>query len=587
MKPISYPTKTLKDSSCVANSAADSLLESKSKRSNQEFIRPPQTPNSLNKDKNSASKIFSLATALMPSSKDNSLRKADQDNSPCALDALSVHFPAYHSIDGGDLLQFFSEFPSSDHEFNEIAAQRMFLALATAPRIEMTVSIETSPTIHRLQRIFTDGTFDKYIDNTEFSLDINDSYAHAARQLMSVPLSSTADDLVFLTLEKPLPCSEPHLIGYEIEMGANFHEQGLPPHFVLAKTLVCPNLGWPALSFQIDRMPGRAPHIEIVTGPLDVETRKSPDYFNAISSAKQCIAESKSLDELIERYNSAVGKKFRIELSQFARDFLEDGGSLSYDLVFPNNPGLIVRNVQTTIQVPYFGFVGDNADIDRILLNDRELSRLLSESRKFATTLLSDVSFESAPEVRQRCGSVFVHMAFELLTNLAVGRAGSFDFKSKAALIVRTPPEVIAPYLCGPDVKPVLRSMISDRGRLVNWAQTTLLQNAKNAQSERFLTGAGIAELKTLIYDKCSEIEQRLAISDKVGSYLATSSGNVMGDKGAVSWVKPIMCQTRNLPPTICHGDLFVAVELRNRRSFAGFHHSYKGVAQLRAEKPV
>ncbi|WP_155644427.1 hypothetical protein [Burkholderia territorii] len=495
-----------------------------------------------------------------------------------------MNFPPYQSIDGGDLLQFFNTFPGPDLHANEAAAQQVFYAMATSPSIELTVNDETRHAIGHLQRVLSDGTFDQHIDNAEFSAAVNNSYSEAARQLSHVPLGSTGDKPIRLSLEKALPLlsDETRLTGYEIEMGANFHSRELTPHFILAETAYAPHLGWPALSFQIDRMPGRAPQIEVVTGPLDPLTRKSPDYHQAMSMAKHCIASSGNFEEVVKKYNDAVGERFRIQLSRDSLSFLEDGGSLGYDLVFPWKPELIARNVQATVQIPYVALANEHADIDRLFASDREFSGLLTESRKLAENLSQFNSLETTPTDRARSSSVFVHSVFELMANLAAGRNEYSDFKSKAPLIFRTSPEVIGPYLCQPSDRTMLRTMFSDRELLVNWAQTTLQKYANNSQSQRFLSADGTAELRTLIDSKCALIEQRLAIADKIGPYLVTRSGSVPGPDGSLSWIRPEMRQTLSLPPTTYNGELYIAIELRNRPAFSPFHRSHTGVPPQR-----
>lgn len=490
----------------------------------------------------------------------------------------------YRNMSGECLFNILNNFPSGNEKEDFIVARHVFIALATSPSIDIILDDDSVVDVMRMQQLFEGDNFDKYINWCEFSSAINNGYAEAVRQLLSISASYFDGRPIRLSLEKAVISNEAHLIGYEIEMGANFRVRELPPHFVLAESTSSPNLGWPALSFQIDRMPGRAPQIELVTGPLDRETRKSGDYYHAIATAKLHIAGSNNFEEFVGKYNNDVGGNFHINFSPEALSFINAGGDLSYDLVLPGKPELIARNVQTTVQIPYSAFAKEDLALDRLFSNDSELTKLLLETRDMADRLMSEKMLSSCVDnSTDYSKAVFVHTFFELLANLAVGRNEYYDFKSRAPFIIRTSPEVIAPYICSPHDRKQLQIMFADRGMLVKWILQTLSTHANNRQSRKFLDVAGSINVRELVDSKLGLIEQRLALANKIdNNYLVTRSGGVPATNGGVSFIRPEMRQTLSLPPTVCKGKLYIAVELRNRPAFAAFHRSYAGIAPIR-----
>ena len=232
--------------------------------------------------------------------------KNNHHNDEHELSAIASQFFPYRDIEGGLLLDFFQLFPCKNEQLNELVVQKVFYALATTSSIIFTIDVSSKNRILKMQSSLSNGSFDRYVHNADYTQDVNNCYAENARKLLLIPMSFKSEKPIFISLEKGMPCFEGKLIGYEIELGVYFEDFNLSPHFILAETLQSPHLGWPLFSIQIDRMPKRAPQIELVIGPLDPVTRKKSDYFNAVNNVKQCFFECRSIVGFVERYFGVV-----------------------------------------------------------------------------------------------------------------------------------------------------------------------------------------------------------------------------------------------------------------------------------------
>ncbi|MDI2144896.1 hemagglutinin repeat-containing protein [Pseudomonas sp. ITA] len=485
------------------------------------------------------------------------------------------------AIDGDKLLLEFKKFEGLSGGTARHKAHAIYEALAATSEINLSVNTGTIDSIRRMQNILEFDGLEKFVDHSKFTIDQSNLYAESARQLLRVREPENTSIGYDLTLQKPQLGNEQRLIGYEIEMGAYFSDPALPPHFPLAETSTTSQFGWPLLSVQIDRMPNRAPQIEVVTGPMKRETRSSKEYGQAMDSLKNAIASSNSLEDAVVRHNKIVSDDFKLAISEHSKQYLSLGGDLSYSLAFPGNVKLVASNVQTTVQFPYLALADGRPGLDHLFASDIPLTRMLTASRNAADELMTDAG-ASIEQQSPNLKAVLVQTIFEMASNLSVGRNPDFDFKSKAPLIFRTPPEHIAPYIMTPNERGMAKQVLNSEtmSRHVIDAVRSGLSAEKSPQ---WPTAGMEKNISSSVSHKVDLIKNRLEIADKVGPFLKTEAGFIPTENLDKSYIfaRPTMDQTKTLLPTLCAGNIFCAVELRDRTSFKGFHRSHKGTGAL------